>query len=159
VTPRVPPDDSEREPLSGEFIQPFYVAIAALLAGGLALFGVGIVTHGGPDAVLGWMVLVLPAGGALIGWRWAAPLRKVVATRTGLIVSSAGKELFVPYAAVAKVREKRLSSSHVITVELREPVGGLRRFALIPRYLPSVGPFEHPTAAKLTRRVAEAAKP
>ncbi len=157
MEPTVPAGDVERVPLSGERTQLVSVVVPALWVGALIVAGLGLLRGGGVDAPLGVVLLVLPLLGALVAWRWATPLRRVVATRTGLIVSGLGAARFVSYAAVAAARESTLTRTRTITVTLRVPVAGLRRFAFIPPYRPLLRPGdEHPVAMDLNRRLAGA---
>lgn len=155
MTLSVPDDDSERVPLSGDRTQRFTVALPASCVAALALLGIRVLAAGGGDAPLGIVLVALPPLGALVWWRWGTPLRSVVATRTGLIVTGLRSEWFVPYTAVASARENQANRSRTITVTLRESVAGIRRFAFIPPYRPLLRfGDEHPVATELTRRLA-----
>lgn len=129
----VPADDAERVPLSGERTQLVSVVFPALWVAALIVAGLGLLRGGGVDAPLGIVLLVLSLLGALVAWRWATPLRRVVATRTGLIVSGLRTRCFIPYATVTSARESQLSRNRTITVTLREPVAGLRPSRSSPR--------------------------
>jgi len=83
-------------------------------------------------------------------------VRRVVATRTGLLVAGLRSKRFVPYTSVESVREC-LDRRRTIVVSLREPVAGTRRFAFVPSHRPGLGVGdEHPTRADLRRRLAAA---
>lgn len=152
----IPADDTERVALSGAITQAFAIAWPLLWVGALAVAGMGVLRAGGPEAPLGVVLLALPALGALVWWRWRTPLRRVVATRSGLVVSGMTSGQFIPYVAVECIRENRLSRMRVITVALREPAGGLSRFAFVPP-LRWIGVNEsHSVAAELGWRLERA---
>lgn len=149
----VPADDTERTLLSGRLSQPVSIGFAWALAVGMVIAGLATLRAGGTDAPLAGPLIFLPLLGVLWSWRWAVPLRRVVATRTGLLVTGPARPRFIPYGQVEAVRENRLSRLRPITVTLRSPVGGLGRFAFIPPRR-RVGPNDgHPAAAELARRL------
>lgn len=153
MDPRPPSDDTERVHLSGRLTQPLSLGVAWALAGGMLLAGLSSLRAGGIDAPLAWALVALPPVAGLAWWRWGTPLRQVTATRTGLLVSRPGREWFISYPLVESAKELRVSRLRTITVTLRAPVGGLRRFAFIPprRF---VGLNDaHPTFAELERRL------
>jgi len=150
---RPPSDDTERVTLSGPASQPSALGLAWVLAAGILLAGLAGLRAAGPGAPLAWLLVTLPLVGLLAWRRWGTPLRRVTATRTGLLVSRPGRQWFIPYALVVSAKESRLSRLRTVTVTLRAPAGGLRRFAFIPpgRFL---GIDEaHPAAAELERRL------
>lgn len=156
MTPSVPADDQERVPLSGEGTPLVFGALfPMIIAAGLIAMGVGVLSHGGPEAPLGVVLITLPMLGALLWWRFGTRLHRVVATRSGLLVSNTQREWFVPYTGVASTRHSWIRGDHlIITVTLREPVAGVRRFAFIPPRHP--GAPDHPIATELARRLANA---
>ncbi|MBK9517021.1 MAG: hypothetical protein IPO09_06620 [Anaeromyxobacter sp.] len=151
---RPPSDDTELLHLSGQLTQPLSLWLAWALTGGMLLAGLAGLRAGRAEAPLAWSLIVLPLVALLAWWRWGVPLRHVVATRTGLLVSRPGREWFIPYPLVESAKESRASRLRTITVTLRAPVGRLRRFAFIPpRRLVGIHDA-HPTAAELERRLA-----
>lgn len=149
----IPADDTERLLLSGRFAQPLSLGLAWALAIGLVLAGLAVLRGGGPEASLAAVLVVLPLVGAVTWWRRGTQLRRVVATRTGLLVAGLTREHFIPYALVEAVREDRLSRLRTITVTLRTPVGGLRRFAFVPPYRRVGLSNSHPVAAAIAGRL------
>jgi hypothetical protein len=158
--PDVPANDTERVRLSGPLTLLFAIAFPALWVGAMTFVAVALLFTGGREAPLGAVLLALVLLAGVVGWRWATPLRGVVATRTGLVVTGLRGARFVPYASVASARESRLSRHRPITVTLREPTGGAGRFVFVPPYRPFIGINNaHPAAVELARRLAEATEP
>lgn len=94
--------------------------------------------------------------GAAIFLRLGFPLKKVMATESGLLVSNYRREVLVPYDRIAGVRENKWWSIRPITVELRSPCDFGRRFVFMP-YHAFVVFADHPAATTLRQR-ADAAR-
>jgi len=154
MSPSVPADDTERVRLSGPRTLLVSLAYPALWVGALAVGAVVLLVAGGREVPVGAVVLALLLLAGVVGWRWGTPLRGVVATRTGLLVTGLRDTRFVPYASVASAREDRLQRHRPITVTLREPVAGLDRFVFVPPLRSSLGIDDaHPSAVELLRRL------
>jgi RNase P subunit RPR2 len=151
MPPSVPADDHERLQLSGA--RWASVGIPALLLGTMTFGAVALIASG-RDGPLGAVVLAVVLLAAGVGWRWGTPLRGVVATRTGLLVTDFRGECFVPYELVASARENRLQRYRPITVTLNEPVGGMDRFVFVPPWRLFLSFNDaHPSAVELARRL------
>jgi len=106
MTRSVPTEDVERVPISREHSPLLFDAMwPAIIAGIFVIMGAGVLIGHRREAPLGVVLILLPLFGALLWWTWGSPMRYVVATRTGLLVSSREDELFVPYDAVAHTRQ------------------------------------------------------
>ncbi len=152
----VPANDTERVPLSGPYTLRLFVAYPALWVGTMAGLAVAALVSRRLEAPLGAALLALLLLAALIGWRYATPLRGVVATRTGLIVTGLRDARFVPYQAVVTVQENRLQRGRPVTVSVREPDGGLSRFVFLPSLRTGLAlglDGVHPSVAELLRRL------
>jgi hypothetical protein len=101
------------------------------------------------------MFLAALAFGIVFFWRWGFSLKRVVATRSGLLVSNYRREVFIPYEQISGIRQNRLLGDQPITVELRSRTALGSKFVFIPN-----GAFvlfsEHPAAAFLLARAAAA---
>lgn len=108
----------------------------------------------GPPALL---LAIVTLVGAVVFWRWSIPLKKVIATDAGLLVSNFRREVLVPYAQISAVRERCFVSNGLITIELRpgSPLG--RSFFFVP-YSKWVLFSSHPATTLLRQRV-EAERP
>jgi hypothetical protein len=154
MAPSVPADDTERVQLSGPLTLVFAVLALVLLLGTMTCVAAALV-FSVRDIPLGAVFLgvVLLTGG--VWWRWGTPLRGVVATRTGLLLSGPRGVCFVPYESVALARESRVQRCRPITVTLSEPLAGMDRFVFVPPNRPFLR-FDdaHPSAVALLRRLA-----
>jgi hypothetical protein len=159
--PPVPREDAERVPLSSRLTFFYKLVFPTLWLGGFAIATVVLAVspaseaHDAPSPLA---FLAFLAGGAFLFWRCCLPLRRVVATRTGLLVSSYGREAFVPYPQIASARQNKLLAMGAwgpITVTLLSPGPWGSRIVFVP-------PFnldwleDNPAAVELTRRMAAA---
>ncbi len=90
-----------------------------LPAAWLGVFGVGtlvLLLRPEQDRQRALAFIVALVVGAFTFWNWGFPLKKVVATDDGLLVSNFRREAFVPWGQIVAIRESKIVNT--ITVEL-----------------------------------------
>ncbi len=126
-----------------------------LPAAWLAFFGVGtavLLLQHSPDRqrVLAFVVALVLGG--FIFWNWGFPLKRVIATDDGLLVSNFRRQVLVPYGQVAALRETKIVNT--VTVDLNAPSIWGTRFVFRP-YTARGGLAPHPAVLLLSERVNE----
>lgn len=152
----VRPTASQGEQLSSRFTFAHKVVLPALW---LAVFGIGtVVLLLRPDAdrqrTLAFIVAL--AVGAFTFFNWAFPLKRVVATGEGVLVSNFRREALVPYREIVAIRESKIVNT--VTVELGSDTVWGRRFVFRP--YPARGLIgSHPAVRLLAERASAARRP
>ena len=125
----------------------------------LSGFGLGTVLlainppRDGPHPLMFAAALI---SGAIVFYRWGFSLKKVKATKSGLLVSNYRREAFVAYEQISGVRENKFINIRPITVELRSASAFGSSFVFMP-YTAFVLFGDHPATIQLRER-SEAAR-
>lgn len=117
----------------------FAVPIAWLAIGGYAVWrlwtrpdAVLDVDPGSTTDALRWLFLVLFAVGLMLAFAFVAPLKRVRLGRDGLRISNFRREITLPFAAIARVRQSWLPTFRVVTMDLRHESEFGRRIIFRP---------------------------
>jgi len=118
------------EQLSSRFTFVHKVILPAVW---LSVFGMGtLVLLLRPDAdrqrTLAFVVAL--AVGAFTFYNWALPLKKVIATREGVLVSNFRRQAVVPYREIVAIRESKIVNT--VRVELESETAWGRSFVFRP---------------------------
>jgi xanthosine utilization system XapX-like protein len=133
------------------FVLKFIVPPAILI--GYAYAAVQMYRTGDPNAP--WFA-ILGGIGVAIGVGMTVPLKRVVATANGLLVSNYFEEESIPYSAITAVRAWQTSDTPLITVVVSGPYrfGPKIRFTAYQHFWSAFGK-DHPVTTFLKSKIAE----
>jgi hypothetical protein len=139
--------------LSTRFTFAHKVVLPALWLGGFGIGTVILLLRPEQDRQRTLAFIVALALGAFTFWNWAFPLKKVIATDAGLLVSNFRREALVPYDQIVALRESKIVNT--ITVELASRTAWGTTFVFRPYPARGfLGP--HPAVTLLAERANEA---
>lgn len=139
--------------LSTRFTFTHKVVLPAVWLAGFGMGTLVVLLQPAPDRQRVFAFLFALIAGGFMFYSWGFPLKRVIATEGGLLVSNFRREVLVPYGQICAVRENKLVNT--ITVELDVPAAWGSRFVFRPYTTRGfVGP--HPAAILLSERATAA---